>query len=140
MVEEIIWVHDKMLNNSNLQGLDDQTKVIFVWDDHYFRNRSYSLKRLVFIYETLCQMPVEIIRGDIFEVMCSLAPKKVRTFFTADTKIKELTQQLSEDYDIEVINPHPFVQVPGRYEFKRFFKYWNKAKKTAFLRDGGHNA
>jgi hypothetical protein len=107
MVEDIIWVHDKALKNDTLQGLDDQTKVIFIWDDHCFQNRTYSLKRLVFIYETLCQMPVEIIRGDTFEVMCSLAPKKVRTFFTADTKIKELTRQLSEDYDIEVINLQP---------------------------------
>ena len=93
-------------------------------------------KRLVFIYETLCQMPVEIIKGDIFDIMKSFAPAKIKTFFTSDSKIQEIIQQLSQIYEVEVIRPEPFVQIANHDQFKRFFNYWNKAKKTAFLKNG----
>jgi hypothetical protein len=86
----------------------------------------------VFIYETLCQMPVEIIKGDTFEVMRSLAPKKVRTFFSVDTKIKELTQQLSEDYDLEVINLKPFVKMSDGYKYKRFLSTGIRPRRRLF--------
>jgi hypothetical protein len=140
VAREIIWVHDKALNHSSLQALGANTRAIFIWDDEYFQNRLYSLKRLVFIYETLCQMPVEIIKGDTLKVIRFLAPDKVKTWFTADTKIKKITQLLAKNYKVEVIKPQPFAQILESYEFKRFFKYWNEAKKTAFLKNGTHDA
>jgi len=136
MAKVIIWIHDKALNHLFLQALDDHTRAVFVWDNQYFQDRSYSLKRLVFIYETLCQMPVDVIKGDTLEVMRSLAPNEVRTWFTADTKIKEIARLLSKNCNVEVIKPQPFAQISEAYEFARFFKYWNKAKKTAFLKNG----
>jgi deoxyribodipyrimidine photo-lyase len=33
----------------------------------------------------------------------------------------------------EIIEEKPFVNIGSGYEFHRFFKYWNKAKNTAFL-------
>lgn len=145
MVNHIIWIHEKALNTKYFVLLpsDEQTKVIFIWDNQYFQDRSYSLKRLVFIYETLCQMPVEIINGNTFDVINSFAMNtniKITTSFTTDIKIKNIIQKLSKIYDIDVIKPKPFVQIPDDYPFKRFFNYWKKAQKSAFLVNGGHDA
>ena len=63
MSKEIIWVHEKALNSNLLADIDDNKKALFIWDNSYFQSRSYTLKRLVFIYETLCQLPVEIIQA-----------------------------------------------------------------------------
>lgn len=137
-MNEIIWIHDKALkkNYIKLKFLTDETKVIFIWDDNYFRKRFYSLKRLVFIYETLCQMSITIIYGDIFQVLSRFSPAKVRTFFTTDTKINEIILSLRKNYEVEVIPPKPFVQIPSSCGFKRFFNYWGEAKMSAFIKDG----
>ncbi|MDX2165164.1 MAG: hypothetical protein SFW07_07095 [Gammaproteobacteria bacterium] len=140
MAREIIWIHDKALNSFLVQAINDKAKAIFVWDDEYFKTRSYSLKRLVFIYETLCQMPVDVIKGQTIEIIRSLSPSKITTLYVADTKIKEIIQHLTKNFDVEVVRSHPFVKIPDGYEFRRFFKYWDKAKKTAFLRNGGEDA
>jgi hypothetical protein len=34
---------------------------------------------------------------------------------------------------VEIVEEKPFVNIGSGYEFNRFFKYWNKAKNTAFL-------
>ena len=138
MTNSILWLHDKALSRKALETLNEQTRAIFIWDEEYFKSRSYSLKRLVFIYETLCEMPLEIIKGDPVEVMDALAPDKIQTLATQDSKIRETISQLSANHTVEVIQPAAFAQVPTDLEFRRFFKYWNKAKKTAFLKDGGH--
>ncbi len=136
VAKEIIWLHDKALNGFLLQELNDRVQPIFVWDEQYFKHRCYSLKRLVFIYETLCQMPVDVIKGDTIEIMRSFLPAKITTLYTADTKIKEIIKRLRKNFDVEVVKSQPFVKIPDEYEFKRFYKYWDKAKKTAFLKDG----
>lgn len=137
MSKEIIWVHEKALNSNLLADIDDNKKALFIWDNSYFQSRSYTLKRLVFIYETLCQLPVEIIQGDTQDIIDSFLPTTVQTQFTTDTKIKEIIQSLSIRYKVEIFQPDPFAEIPEGYDPTRFFKYWNTAKKTAFLKNGG---
>lgn len=136
MTEEVFWVHDKSLNIKFLDTISPHIRPVFIWDDMYFRRRGYSLKRLVFIYESLCTLPLEIIRGDVIETLLVLNPKKVKVLYTVDSEIMSLTLRISEKLDVEQLRPREFVQVSGKYNFKRFFNYWNKAKKTAFLNDG----
>ena len=140
MTKEIVWVHEKALNNSLLGNPKNNKLALFIWDNSYFKNRAYTFKRLVFIYETLCQMPVEILKGNTIDVIKSFSPSNIKTQFTVDTKIREIIQHLSKDHNIEVIKPVSFVEIPDDLEFKRFFKYWNKAKKTAFLQSSNSNA
>lgn len=140
MDKKIFWLHEKALSGVLSNKLHDDYKLLFIWDEQYFQNRNYSLKRLVFIYETLCDLSVEIIKGDTLEVMNGLAPVEIATFFPVDTEIKKITDKLSKKHQVEIINPQPFVCVDDKLEFKRFFKYWNKAQKTAFLENGGQHA
>lgn len=140
MDKRIFWLHEKALSGVLSNKLSDDYKLLFIWDDQYFQNRNYSFKRLVFIYETLCDLSVEIIKGDTLEVMNGLAPAKLTTFFSVDTEIKKITDKLSKNHQVEIIKPQTFVCVDDKLEFKRFFKYWNKAKKTVFLENGGQHA
>ena len=138
-MNKIIWIHDQALKKDHaiLNALDSHTKAIFIWDDTYFRDRHYSLKRLVFIYESLCEMPILIFKGSVYDVIASLCPCQITTFFTTDSKIQQIIQKLSQQYAVEVIQPKPFVQIVESHRFKRFFNYWNQAQKTAFIQDGG---
>lgn len=142
MSNQIIWLHDKALSQAHpaLDERNESTRVIHVWDDAYYQGRSYSLKRLVFIYETLCELPVEIIHGNTIEVLQSLRPDKIIIPYTADTVIKKLSDDLSKVTEVEIVKEKPFVAVAEDEAFKRFFKYWNKAKNTAFLINGEDNA
>ena len=134
MNKDIVLFHEKALNK-NFPGSDkisERTKQLFIWDDQYFKRRGYTLKRLVFIYETLCQMNIEIIQGDTLEVIQLLSPKQITTFFTTDLQIKEILTHLASLYPVKIIKPDPFVIIPDSYDSKRFFQYWNQARKTAF--------
>ena len=139
MAKEIIWLHEKALSLPQLEalGASEQSPALFVWDDAYFRSRGYTLKRLVFIYETLCALPVEIVLGETLAVLQQREPEIITTFFSADTRIAAMIEQLARVQRVEVIRPRPFVDIAEDYQFQRFFKYWNKAKKTAFLINGG---
>ena len=141
-MSEIIWLHDKALNLNQLEalGASAQQPALFIWDDDYFRSRAYALKRLVFIYETLCALPVEIVQGDTMAVMQQRAPTAIKTFFTADSHIRAITERLGQAHRVQVIRPEPFVRIAEDHQFRRFFKYWNKARQTAFLANGGADA
>ena len=142
MAREVIWLHDKALNLPQLEelGASEQRPALFVWDDGYFRSRAYALKRLVFIYETLCALPVVIVHGDTLAVLQQRAPNAIKTFFTADTHIRAIIERLAQAHRVEVISPEPFVRIAEDYQFRRFFKYWNQARRTAFLVNGGGDA
>ena len=48
-----------------------------IWDDDYYQQRQYTLKRLVFIYESLCESNIPIIAGNTLDVIHSRKPTKV---------------------------------------------------------------
>ena len=136
MIKEILWLHEKALNHDYIARYA-QARIIHIWDNAYYQQRQYSLKRLVFIYETLCAIPnIEIIHGDTHDIMLSLKNHKIIIPYSADSIIKKQCHDIAKIADINIIKPNDFVQIGDGYEFTRFFKYWNKAKKTAFLIDG----
>ena len=138
MSDLIVLLHEKSLRipNTVVGLLNKDTKVIYVWDDEYYKNRGYSLKRLVFIYESLCKLPVQILRGDTTQILTSFNPKKVFIPFTADTGLTKLSQSLSRSFNVEIIKDDLFCEEDFDIETKRFFKYLKKAEKTVFFRDG----
>ena len=135
---ELFYIHDKALGGdcSIFSRTNSETKAVFIWDDYYFKQRGYSLKRLVFIYETLCSMPVDIIYGTTVDVINMLAPKKIITSFTADLPIQKIFKDISKQFELEFVYQPSFSQIDDSFEFKRFFKYWNKARKSALRIDG----
>ena len=138
MLDSIVLLHEKSLRipNTVIERLTEDTKVIYVWDDEYYKNRGYSLKRLVFIYESLCMLPVQILRGNAAEILTSFNPKKVLIPFTADRGLTKMSENLSRRFNVEIIKDDLFCEVNFDFETKRFFKYWKRAEKTVFFKDG----
>ena len=131
---QLLYIHDKGLGDNQpiFSRMTPDSKALFIWDDAYFKKRNYSLKRLVFIYETLISMPVEIVHGKTLEIVKEIAPKKVITPYTSDLELRLLIREMSGEFELEFVYPKAFVHIDDKFHFTRFFKYWNKAKKTAF--------
>lgn len=137
----IILLHDKALSASHsvFRAAPQEAKSIFIWDDNYFKNAGYSLKRLVFIYESLCELPIDIILGDTITILMDLAIKELYIPAGYDSFINEVINKLPKEIKIHIAEDKDFVMMNEKIEFKRFFQYWHKAKKSAFLMNGGIN-
>ena len=142
MNQPLIWLHEEALRTSHpvFKAAPQGTRAIFIWDDDYLQKLSYSLKRLVFVYETLCSLPVDIIRGDTVSVIKELVPSQLYIPESHKPHLVQLINSLTVVTTVEIAQDDAFVQIPQTKDFKRFFKYWSLAEKTASLRNGGVDA
>jgi hypothetical protein len=138
----LILLHEEALRLSHpvFNAAPNGTKAIYVWDDAYFREANYSLKRLIFIYETLCELPIDIIRGSTVDIIQKIAPSTLYVPATNNPLILNIIESLEAAFPVTVVEDEAFVVIKKPIEFRRFFQYWNKAEKTAFLHNGGANA
>ena len=132
MTPPVVWRHENALG-SLPRNTPDPVIAVHIWDDAYYQARGYSLKRLVFIYETLCDASIPIIRGPIVPTFASLNAPSILIPFTPDTHLRSITNTLVCAHNATVIHPHPFVTIPMDQPFKRFFHYWTVAKKILHL-------
>jgi hypothetical protein len=138
----LIWLHEDCLRDGHnlfAQAPDSANRrAVFIWDDAHMTAMHYGLNRRVFIYETLCQLPVEIYVGDTVETLTQLADgaQTIITGKTPNPALKHIMQTLRQNRTVSAIADAPFVQMDSPPDLRRFFKYWNKAKKHAFLYDG----
>ena len=132
MTPPIVWRHENALGSlpSNAPA---SVATVHIWDDAYYQMRGYSLKRLVFIYETLCDASIPIIRGPIVPTLASLNAPSILIPFTPDTHLRSIINTLVRTQNATIIHPDPFVTIPMDQPFKRFFHYWHVAKKILHL-------
>ncbi|MBT6123294.1 MAG: hypothetical protein HOH48_08005 [Candidatus Puniceispirillum sp.] len=113
---------------------------VFIWDSNYFSDAGYSFKRLVFIYETLSTLPVDIYYGKMNEVIVHLIQEQsVTDIFIPETPNPQLCAFIDFAHNLvatHVINEKAFVSLDRTPDLGRFFRYWNKAKKAALSPDG----
>jgi hypothetical protein len=138
----LILLHEEALRMTHpvFQAAPAEAKALFIWDDAYFRKANYSLKRLVFIYETLCELPIDIIHGSTTAIVQELSPSALYMPATNNPLIVEIIHDLNSVAPVHTIEDEAFVVFKKPVQFRRFFQYWNKAEKTAFLTNGGVNA
>lgn len=137
----LILLHEEALRLSHpvFTMRSDATNVVFIWDNSYFQQADYSLKRLVFIYETLCELSINIISGDTKQVISTIAPSVVYVPFTHNPLIKEMIDTLDSLTVIQWVADEVLVNPQGSH-FERFFKYWEKTRYSAFKYNGGIDA
>lgn len=139
-IAEIIWVHEEALRADHplFQGAAADARAVFVWDNAYFDAMDIGFKRRVFIYEALTELPVDIIAGDTVAVLTELAAGKgIRVAETPNAHLRSLIQALQQTHRVEKIADDAFVHLSTSPDLKRFFRYWNKAKKSAMQPHGG---
>jgi len=142
-VSQLVWLHEDALNMDHpvLRRAGRDALVCFVWDDRYLQQMDYGFKRLVFIYETLCQMPLQIYRGDTVEVLSELAADQrtdsIHIPSTPNPVLQAIATRLQQRMNVETVEDAPFVRLNHDPDVKRFFRYWNKARKSALQHAGG---
>ena len=144
-MSRFIWLHEDCLRATHpVFAHAPQARAVFIWDDAYMDAMHYGLKRRVFIYETLCDLPVEIYAGDTIDTWRALqnmaGASDIITGKTPNPALKAMMPTLREGLQLTTIADAPFVHLDAAKDdagqLRRFFKYWNKAKKNAFLYDG----
>jgi len=142
MTKPLILLHEEALRATHpvFNAAPEGTRSIFIWDDSYFRKLDYSLKRLVFIYESLCELPVDILQGDIVSVIKEIAPTQLYVPASNKPPFISMMDNLKSIANLHIIQDEDFVTIPTTTELKRFFKYWSVAEKTAFRKNGDRDA
>jgi hypothetical protein len=140
--QPLILLHEESLRMTHpvFDKVPHGTTVIYIWDDAYFQRAAYSLKRLIFIYETLCTMELDILRGETIDLLQEINPSCIFIPITNNPLLLDLIHSIRKQFSVEIVADDIFVTLKKPLDSKRFFQYWNKIEKKAFINNGGVNA
>ena len=138
----LIWLHEDALRADHpvFAAAGSDCEAFFIWDDAYLQQMDYGFKRLVFIYESLAELPVTILQGDQQGCIRQLAQERGGRVYvpaTPNPVLQAAVERLPKDLEIEIVADTPFVSLAREPDLKRFFRFWNKARKPAMLPGGG---
>ena len=138
----LLWYHNDALRISHPVTLaaGEDAYPFAIWDDDYLKHHDYGTHKALFVYEALYDMQVDIYHGATCETVRQLAQEKnAHSLYVAqspDPWIKNVLAELESSFEqIYVIDDELFAKMPNDQSYKRFFKYWKKAQKTALLSD-----
>ncbi|MEM9187138.1 MAG: hypothetical protein AAGB00_11650 [Planctomycetota bacterium] len=138
MPDTICWLHDEMLRADVIPA---GTPSLFVFDEAWIADERLSLKRVVFMYECLLEIPgVEIREGDVVtEVEQFAADHGAATVVTQASPLPRIKRQLVRLADagltVDAGPPEPIASLPDGADLKRFSRYWRKVEKQVMRRD-----
>jgi hypothetical protein len=137
MSNTIIWVHGDCLRATNPAYLGyPETPSLFVWDDALLREWHISLKRIVFMYECLLEMPCAIRRGDVADELIAFArahgAQRIATVDSPSPRFRAIVQRLKGDIPVEILPEEPFLAEEAAFDLSRFSRYWRAAERHAF--------
>jgi len=133
----IVWVHGDCLRPTNpaLEAYPD-APALFVFDDALLEQYQISLKRIVFMYECLLELPVTIRRGDMTtELLAFAAQHNATRIITTDSPAPHFTavcKALRKTLPVVVLDEPPFLDYDGELDLGRFSRYWRVAREYAF--------
>jgi hypothetical protein len=133
----IVWVHGDCLSPygpalTTYPG----APAIWVWDDALIEEWRLSLKRIVFIYECLLDLPVVIRRGDVATEVLAFAREHdadgIATASSPSPRFRAICNRLRNELPVAVLPVEPFLTYTGHLDLRRFSRYWATAEKYAF--------
>lgn len=130
----LIWVHEDAitLDHPVFAAAGENAKPVFIWDTEEHDRRAYSLKRRVFIYECAHDLDIPIYAGDTYTVLSDLAQSQaIYAAESPDPYIRNILSDLRDSYEVISIAKAKLAQIPEDTDTGRFFRFWNRAKKTA---------
>ncbi|NOK58870.1 MAG: hypothetical protein GFH27_549301n102 [Chloroflexi bacterium AL-W] len=133
----VVWVHGDCLNPEGpaLQ-LHPDAPAIWVWDDALLDQWQISLKRIVFIYECLLELPVVIRRGDVAaEVVAFAEEHGAQTIATTESpgpRFRAICKDIGRSARVQTLPVEPLINYDGHLDLKRFSRYWRVAERYAF--------
>lgn len=142
---DLIWLNEDALRHTHpvFTRAGPDTKAVYVWDRGYFEACHIGLKRQLFIYETLVELGVELFEGKPEAVLASLAvANNVDRILVPASPNPEVMRRVAElrsvlpDVSVETVEDLPFVTPAREPDLGRFFRYWNKVRKSAMRPHG----
>lgn len=115
-MNKLFWMHHDCLT-------EPASEAIYIFDDEQLAAAGWGLKRLMFVYECLLELPVQILRGPTVATL-SAQNRPLVTVDSPDPWIREIIRQL----EIEVLPAPVFVDLKEPVDLKRFSRYWKRAE------------
>ena len=141
VIKTVVWVHGDCLipYNPALQAVPDAS-ALFVWDDRLLAEWKISLKRIVFMYECLLELPVTIRRGEMAaELSRFVTERGAERILTTESPsphfIATCNQLQTQNIQLEILPVEPLINYEGEFDLKRFSRFWRKAQKYAYPHD-----
>ena len=133
----LIWVHDDAISRDHpvFEEAGEGARAVFVYDADYYRDRGYSLKRLVFIMECVEDAGIEVLEGPFADTLLSLSPDHICVAKTPNPHYRDVMETLRQSTEVKSVAAPAFARVGDGIDLKRFFRYWKKAKKDLLRRD-----
>ena len=134
MSTRVFWIHEDAMSRNHpvFEEFIEGDVVCFVWDAQYLKDMGYSFQRLVFIYETLCEMGVEIVRGSTVDAVAERArlaeASVVHVPATLNPSLQAKIDALRRRVHVEEVTDTPFVDFDRPPKLRRFYGYWKKAR------------
>jgi len=137
---DVIWLHEGALRRTHpvFTMADREAPALFIWDSARFTTGHVGARRQLFIYETLVELGVDIYEGDATDLMPRLvAAYGASRLLVPATPDPALIGQLATirsaipDAAVELVDDTAFVILSEAPDLGRFFRYWNKARKSA---------
>ena len=105
---------------------------VFIFDDAYLAASGWGLKRILFVYETLLELPAEIHRGPTISTLSALIADVratgVVTVDTPDPWIRDRIGELADVTTVDIVPAPCFVELTGNTDLRRFSRYWARAE------------
>jgi len=123
---KMVWLHPDCLA-AEWCALGE--RAVFIFDDAYLTQAGWGLKRVMFVYETLLELPVEIHRGPTVATLLRLAGEaSLVTVDTPDPWLRERFAELGRQAELEIVPAPAFVEISGKVDLQRFSRYWRRAE------------
>jgi hypothetical protein len=132
----VVWVHGDALTPTHpaLHAYPD-APALFVWDDDLLKRYNISLKRILFMYECLLEMPVTIRRGDVAAEVLAFAAQYEATLIATQPspapRFEAIRTQLEQHLPVELHHADGLTPPQKDFPLKRFSRYWRKAEPYA---------
>ncbi|MEC7156470.1 MAG: deoxyribodipyrimidine photo-lyase [Pseudomonadota bacterium] len=146
---DLVWLHEGALRLTHpvFAAAGPDAAAVFIWDRDRLAASHVGLKRQLFIYETLAEMAetrsLDILEGRAEDVLPRLVAQagagRVLVPASADPAVRAdigSIRRVAPDLEIAEIEDTPFVTMANAPDLGRFFRYWNKAKKSALRPQG----
>ena len=132
----VVWVHGDNLNPySHALAQSGGAAALWVWDDMLLERARISLKRIVFLYECLLELPVTIRRGEVAAEIVAFATQQaadgVLTAASPSPGFDRQRRRIERSLPVTVVAEAPFAAAPAGLDLRRFSRYWRKVERSA---------
>ncbi|MEM6528510.1 MAG: FAD-binding domain-containing protein [Chloroflexota bacterium] len=135
----IVWIHGDNMNPTNpALTLYPQAPAIWVWDEDLLDDYHIALKRILFMYENLLEMPDNLVirRGNVYSELAQFADEHnadgIVVMNSPSPRFDGLVNKLDKQIPVKIMLERPIVTHDGPYDLRRFSRYWRTAQNHAF--------